>query len=122
MMPFPYIEVDCRIHGAASGGPIICGAYVVGVNCTECSDNLDHPPGPGFGTQSIGLIDAFLDNIVLPSEEMPRRVSFDELVRAGVLNVDGYLPRPESHAKGRLVDLTMPASAAYPAIELEQYF
>jgi hypothetical protein len=123
MMPFPYIEVDCRIHGAASGGPIICGSYVAGINCTECSDNLDHPPGPGFGAQSICLIDAFLDDVVLPSETSPRRVTFDELVRAGVLNVDSYSPRGESRpTKGQLVDLTMPASVPYPAIELEQYF
>jgi hypothetical protein len=49
MIPFPYLEVDCRIHGAASGGPICTsGGNVVGVNCTEFPDNIDHPPGAGL--------------------------------------------------------------------------
>lgn len=123
MVPFPYIEVNFRIHGAASGGPITCGSYVAGVNCTEWPENLDHPPGPGYGAQSICLIDAFLDNVVLPNESLPRRVTFDELVRAGVLNVENYSPRAADRPiQGRLLDLTMPASVPYPSIELEQYF
>jgi hypothetical protein len=123
MVPFPYIEVDFRIHGAASGGPIISGRYVAGINCTEWPQNLDHPPGPGFGAQSCCLADAYLDNIILPSESFPRRVSFDELVCAGALNVENYSPRTEKGSpQGQLIDLTMPASAPYPRIELEQYF
>jgi hypothetical protein len=109
--------------GAASGGPIISGRYVVGINCTEWPENLDHPPGPGFGAQSLCLIDAFLDNIVLPSESLPRRVKFGELVRTGALNVENYSERTENGSlQGRLIDLTMPASVPYPRIELEQYF
>jgi hypothetical protein len=123
MVPFPYIEVDFRIHGAASGGPMISGSHVVGINCTEWPENLDHPPGPGFGARSCCLIDAFLDNVVLPSELLARRVTFDELVSAGVLNVVSYQPRIERGPfRGRLVDLTMPAFAPYPRIEIEQYF
>ena len=123
MVPFPYIEVDFRIHGAASGGPIISASHVVGINCTEWPENLDHPPGPGFGAQSRCLVDAFLDNIVLPSESLPRRVTFNELVRAGALNVENYSPRMENEPLlGVLIDLTMPAFVPYPRIELEQYF
>lgn len=123
MVPFPYIEVDFRIHGAASGGPIISGKYVSGVNCTEWPENLDHPPGPGFGAQSLCLRDAFLDNVALPSEFSPRRVTFDDLVRADVLNVENYSSRAEGASlRGQLIDLTMPATIPYPRIELEQYF
>jgi hypothetical protein len=123
MVPFPYMEVNFRIHGAASGGPMISGSHVVGINCTECSENLDHPPGPGFGARSCCLVDAFLDNVILPSESLARRVTFDELVSAGVLNVVSYQPRTErGPLQGRLVDLTMPAFAPYPRIEIEQYF
>jgi hypothetical protein len=123
MVPFPYIEVDFRIHGAASGGPIVFGSHVVGVNCTEWPENLDHPPGPGFGAQSCCLVDAYLDNIVLPSESLPRRVTFDELICAGALNVENYSPRTENGPlQGQLIDLTMSASTPYPHIELEQYF
>lgn len=123
MVPFPYIEVDFRIHGAASGGPILANRYVVGINCTEWPENLDHPPGPGYGVQSCCLFDAFLENVVLPSETSPRRVSFDELVRSGCLKVEGYPLEVESRSqRGVLVDMTMPVTAAYPAIEIEQYF
>jgi hypothetical protein len=123
MVPFPYIEVNFRIHGAASGGPIISGSNVVGINCTEWPENLDHPPGPGYGAQSCCLTSAYLDNIVLPNERVPRRVTFDELVRAGALNVARYSPPTDAGLlRGQLIDLTMPASTPYPRIELEQYF
>jgi hypothetical protein len=123
MVPYPYIEVDFRIHGAASGGPILSGGYAVGINCTEWPENLDHPPGPGFGAQSRCLMDAFLDNVVLPSETSPRRVTFSELVHSRSLNVENYLPSNESVSpRGSLVDLTMPVSVPYPRIEIVQYF
>jgi hypothetical protein len=118
---FPYLEVDFRIHGAASGGPILSGPHVVGINCTEYR-NLDHPPGPGFGVQSRCLADAFLDNIVLLDETAPRRVTFDELVRAGVINVDGYAPRnPAAPSRGSLVHIDIAPTAKTPAIEYEMY-
>ncbi|WP_144441235.1 trypsin-like peptidase domain-containing protein [Bradyrhizobium sp. CCGE-LA001] len=123
MLPFPYIEVDFRIHGAASGGPIISGSYVVGINCTELQANLDHPSGPAFGVQSHCLADAFLDNVVLPLESSPRRVTFNELVCSGVVNVHGYsAPNETASQKGHLVDLTMAATVPLPRIELQQYF
>jgi hypothetical protein len=122
MAPFPYLQVDFRIHGAASGGPILSGTHVVGINCTEYPMNIDHPPGPGFGVQSRCLADAFLDDVVLPDETAPRRVPFDELVRAGCINVACYTPRnPEQPVRGMLVRLDMPPTAKPPAIELEFY-
>jgi hypothetical protein len=123
MIPFPYIEVDFRIHGAASGGPILSGSYAVGVNCTEWPQNSDQPFGPGFGAQSCCLIDAFLDNIILPSETSPRRVTFDELVRSGCINIENYSPPNANRPlRGKLVGLNMPTSTSPPAIEVEQYF
>jgi hypothetical protein len=120
MLPFPYLQVDFRIHGAASGGPIVSGSHVVGVNCTEWPENIDHPPGPGYGAQSRCLADAFLDDVVLPGEAVQRRVTFDELVRAGCINVEGYTPRTmEESVRGSLVRLDMPATAAPPAVEIE---
>jgi hypothetical protein len=118
-MPYPYLQVDFRIHGAASGGPILSGSHVVGVNCSEYV-NIDHPPGPGFGAQSRCLAEAYLDCIVLPTESTPRRVTFDELVRAGCINVENYVPRnPDDPLHGTLIQLDIPAAAPLPAIEIE---
>jgi hypothetical protein len=121
-MPFPYLQVDLRIHGAASGGPILWGGHVVGINCSEYN-NIDHPPGPAFGTQSCCLADAFLDDIVLPTESSPRRVTFDELVRAGCINVVGHATNGNRRpAKGTLISLAnMLPTAAAPAIEIAIY-
>jgi hypothetical protein len=41
MMPCPYLHVDFRIHGAASGGPIVSSSHVVGINCVEFPVNID---------------------------------------------------------------------------------
>lgn len=121
-MPFPYLQVDLRIHGAASGGPILSGSHVVGINCSEYT-NIDHPLGPAFGTQSGCLADAFLDDIVLPTESSPRRVTFDELVRAGCINVVGHtLGGSRNPPKGTLVSLVdMLPAAPPPAIEIAFY-
>jgi len=122
MIPYPYLQVDFRIHGAASGGPVLSGRHVVGINCTEWPANIDHPPGPGFGAQSRCLGGAFLDDVVLPGETTPRRVTFEELVRAGCINVVDYTPRnPDEPLRGNLVRLDMPIWAPPPAIEVEMY-
>jgi hypothetical protein len=122
MAPFPYLQVDFRIHGAASGGPILSGPHVVGINCTEWPANIDHPPGPGFGVQSRCLADAFLDDVILPGETVPRRVTFHELVEAGCINVEGYVPQEKAAPlRGTLVRLDMPATARPPAVEVETY-
>jgi hypothetical protein len=124
MVPFPYLEVDCRIHGAASGGPIAQpGARVVGVNCTELTQTLDHPPGPGFGAQIRCLRDAFIDDASL-SGENPRRVTFDELVRSRAIDVTDYVARnSEEPLSGSVVCLDqMPITAAHPKISFVQYY
>jgi hypothetical protein len=124
MMPFPYLEVDCRIHGAASGGPIAqVGGGVVGINCPELAKTLDHPPGPGFGAQIRCLTDAFIDGAALIGETGLRRVTFDELVRAGCITVADYVARnlnePLSGSLARLDQ--MPAQAPHPQINFVHY-
>ncbi len=124
MIPFPYIEVDCRIHGAASGGPIVANAArVVGVNCTEWPINIDHPPGPGFGVQIQCLSEAFIGGATLAGEKVPRRVTFDELVRAGSIDISGYVARgPAEPSSGFLVRLDeILALAERPQISVIQY-
>lgn len=97
------------------------GSHVIGVNCSEYV-NIDHPPGPGFGAQSKCLTDAFLDDIVLPTEETARLVTFDELVRTGCINVENYVARnPDEPSRGTLMQLNLNATAPYPAVEIEMY-
>ncbi len=124
IIPFPYIEVDCRIHGAASGGPIcISAGNVVGINCTELAKNIDHPPGPGFGVQVECLRDAFIDDAIMPGEDTARRVTFDELVRAGCIEITDYVVRDRYELYyGTLARLDMiPATAPHPQISFIHY-
>lgn len=125
MIPFPYLEVDCRIHGSASGGPIAQnGGRVVGINCTELDKTLDHPPGPGFGAQIQCLNGAYIDDAVLPGENGSRRVTFDELVLAGCIGVDGYVSRNRNDPlSGSLIRLNdVPATAAHPNISFVHFY
>ena len=115
-LPFPYLQVSARIHGGASGGPIIESGRVVGINCSELSQNVDHSPGPGFGAQSRCLADAFLDGLVLPGETIPRRVTFSEMVRARIVNADQSNQSTSSAPGGRLVYPHMPPTAPLPRI------
>jgi hypothetical protein len=122
-MPFPYLEVDCRIHRAASGGPIIAnGGNVVGINLSEY-ENIDYLPGPGFGAQIRCLRDAFIDDVALPGESIARRATFDELARAGCVGVKDYVARDRDEPfSGFLVRLDeMPATAPHPEISFVQY-
>lgn len=121
-VPYPYLQVDFRIHGGASGGPILSGGRVVGINCTEWPSNIDHPPGPGFGAQTKCFADAFLDDVLMIGEDRPRRATFDELVRSGALNVEDYTPGDRStSSRGTLVRLDMPATAPRPEILIDVY-
>jgi hypothetical protein len=122
MVPFPFIQVSTRIHGAASGGPVIAGSHVVGINCTEYVADVDHPAGPGFGAQSRCLTDAFLDDVVLPGESVSRRVTFHDLARAGCLSIADHAGATATGEPcGRLVFPHMPPTAARPALEVETY-
>lgn len=116
MLPFPYFQVDARIHGAASGGPMQVGNFVAGINCMELVGN---PPGPAYATQSRCVGEAFFDDVCLPGESQPRRVTFDELVAARALNVAGYKPRPPgSSESGRLVHFSIHATAPAPNLTI----
>ena len=123
MVPFPYLEVDLRIHGAASGGPIaLPGGHVVGINCTEWPINLDHPAGPGFGAQTQCLEGAFLEEVVLPGESDARVVTLDELIAAKCIYTAGYsLPTTRRNRVGRIFRPEMLPTAAPPAIEVEAW-
>jgi hypothetical protein len=109
-VPYPYLQVDFRIHGGASGGPIL--------SCAEWPANIDHPPGPGFGAQSRCLGDAFLDAVLFSGEAEPRRATFEDLARAGAINVVDYRPKDRDHAlNGIVVRLDMPIAAPSPKIK-----
>lgn len=114
MIPFPYLQVDFRIHGAASGGPIaaIEGA-VIGVNCTE-----NAPDGPGFGTQIRCLQDAFIEDALLFGETVRRRITFTELVSAGVVTAIDFVARAIPHQSGHVVRLSVSITAPGPRLQL----
>lgn len=115
IIPFPFLQVNCRMHGGASGGPIICNGYVVGINCTEYAGS-----GPAYGTQSSCLAAAFLDGVALPGEVMPRQVTFDELVRTGCINVQSYQLRGGQEQSGTILKFERFTTAPLPAIEIAQ--
>jgi len=122
-MPFPYLQVDFRIHGAASGGPIFSDGRVIAVNCSEWPENIDHPPGPGFGAQIRCLKDAFIDDVVLSDADCPHHITFDELVRTGSINVANYVSRDANAPLfGSVLRLDMPATAKRPEVEVSLYF
>lgn len=118
VMPFPYMQVDCRIHGAASGGPIVGpDGAVTGVNCTEYA-----PDGPGFGAQIRCLQDAFIDDALLSGEIVPRRVTFAELVAASVVKAEHFAPGTIPSQSGRVVRLDMAITARGPRLVLTTAF
>ena len=122
IMPFPYLRVDFRMHGATSGGPIISDGRVIGVNCTEYEpyDGEDKPLA--FGSQIRCLRDAFLEDVIPLNEETPRRMSFDELVRTGSIDVEHYLSRETSEPfSGSVMRLDLPYTAPRPKIGFEIY-
>jgi hypothetical protein len=122
VMPFPFIQVDCRIHGAASGGPLLSGdrlSDVVAINCTEYVADGDNPAGPAFGVQSKCLAEAYLEDLALPGETRPRLVTFDEMVSARIVNIANYQPRdPDRPRQGRVVRPNMRYTAPLPSVEV----
>jgi hypothetical protein len=113
MVPYPYLQVGFRIHGGASGGPVV-GAHgaVIGVNCTE---NI--PTGPAFAAQMRCLAGAFLEEPPCEDEAASPRISFQELVSSGALNVSGYSDTA-SNQMGHTVKLDLPVTALEPEIIL----
>jgi hypothetical protein len=98
LVPYPFMQASFRIHGAASGGPVAAASVVVGVNC-----RFMEPDGPGIAAQTRNLQDAFIDDAVLLGEPTARRVTFAELVAAGVVNVSNYADSTVPKQKGRIV-------------------
>jgi hypothetical protein len=118
-LPFPFVEVDLRMHGAASGGPIaVSGRGVVAVNCAELV-----PVGPAWGVQIQCLQDAFVDRCILAGETEPRRVGFAELVARGVVTARDFAPDTVPPDPGYIVRLdTVPVAAPKPRLSIDQYF
>jgi trypsin-like peptidase len=100
LVPYPYMHVSFDIHGAASGGPVVAGDAVVGVNC-----RFMKPGGPGVVAQIRSLQDSFIDDAVLSGESVRRRVQFSELVEAGAVTARGYVRNSVSRQEGHLVRL-----------------
>lgn len=121
MLPFPYLQVNFRMHGGTSGGPIIANGRVIGVNCSEYAPMGEEMP-IAFGTQIRCLKDAFLDDVIPLGQEVARRVSFDELVRTGSIAVEGYEPRDEGlPLQGCIIRMDLPATAPAPQVGFEIY-
>lgn len=117
LVPYPYIHVDFRIHHAASGGPVVGGdGTVIGVNCR----GMD-PAGPGVVAQIRCLQDAYIDDAVLAGEAEPRRVTFSELVAAGVVIARDFAAGAVPLQSGRTVRLEAPVTARGPALKLSMY-
>lgn len=122
VMPFPYLQVDFRMHGATSGGPMISDGKVIGVNCTEYEPFEAQDQPLAFGAQIRCLRDAYLEDVIPLNEETPRRMSFDELVRAGAISVAQYLPRETSEPfSGSITRLDLPYTAPRPHVSFEVY-
>jgi hypothetical protein len=100
LVPYPYMHVSFRIHGAASGGPVVSDNAVVGVNCRYME-----PDGPGVVAQIRNLQDSFIDDAVLSGESVPRRALFSELVKAGAVRVVGFDGNSVLRQTGHLVRL-----------------
>ena len=110
---FPFVEVDFRIHGAASGGPIVGpDRCVVAVNSAELV-----PVGPAWGAQIRCLQDAFLERCILAGESEPRRVGFAELVSRGVVTAHDFAPGTVPSDPGYTVRLdTVPIASPGPRL------
>lgn len=114
LVPYPYMHVGFRIHGAASGGPVASDNAVVGVNCRYME-----PDGPGVVAQIRNLQDSFIDDAVLSGESVPRRVYFSELVKAGAIKVLGYDDNSTLRQTGHVVLLDqIPPNAPGPTLKM----
>lgn len=117
LVPYPYMQVDFRIHKAASGGPVVgTDGTVIGVNCREMD-----PAGPGVVAQIRCLQDAYIDYAMIADRCEPRRVTFSELVAAGSVTVNNYAPGTIPEQSGRTVLFGAAITARGPSIELSMY-
>jgi hypothetical protein len=110
VVPYPFSHVTCRIHGGASGGPVVGrDGAVVGVNCRYME-----PHGPGVVAQIRCLQDSYLDQVVLQNETSPRRVTFAELIRAGGVHASAFEVGSVPYQQGRLIRLDEVLPSAQP--------
>lgn len=114
-MPYPCMQVNFRIHGAASGGPVVGeDGSVIGINCTEL-----FPDGPGYVAQICCLQDAFIEDATLWENKPPGKVTFRELISAGVVVVRDYAPNTEKSYPGHVIRLdNVPITAQAPSLEI----
>lgn len=80
MIPWPVYETSVVIHGGASGGP------VVGENGTVFAINtsgIDGQPDVSYVTPIDFILDAEIENVVLPPNPAPRTVQLRDLARRG---------------------------------------
>jgi hypothetical protein len=77
-----------------------------------------------FSVHSGASKEAFIDDAMLRGDHKPRRVSFDDLVRAGCVDVGGYVARksdaPRS-GKFILLDVVL-VSTAHPTVSFDQSY
>ena len=117
LVPYPYVQVDFHIHHAASGGPVVGpDGSVIGVNCRYMD-----PAGPGVVAQIRCLEAAYIDDAVLPGELGARRVTFPELVAAGAIRVNDYVPRSIPAQPGRTIRFEIPIAARGPNLQFSIY-
>jgi hypothetical protein len=119
LVPYPFMHVGFHIHGAASGGPVHSSSLgVVGVNC-----RFMDPEGPGVVAQIRCLQNAFIDDMILLGETLQRRVTFAELVSAGVVTARDYAPNAVPPQTGRLVRLdSVPITSLGPILKISVWF
>jgi hypothetical protein len=115
-MPFPYIQANFVMHGAASGGPVFGDdGGVVGVNSTYVP-----PDGPSFIAQIRCLQDAFVERVML-SGAAPH-VTFAELVTAHLIDSPNFIASAIPHQLGMFIALDDVAiTAPPPALHIELY-
>jgi hypothetical protein len=117
LVPYAYMHVDFRIHGAASGGPVVGpNGSVIGVNCRYMEPN-----GPGVTAQIRCLEGAYIDDVVLTREDTPRRITFSELVSAGAVKVTDYVPSAVAPQTGHTLRFTLPVTAPAPSLQMTLY-
>ena len=114
-MPHPCMQINFRIHGAASGGPVVGeDGFVIGINCTEWV-----PDGPGFVAQICCLQDAFIEDAALCKNKPPGKVTFRELISAGATVVRDYVPYTRNSYPGHVIRLdNVPVIAQAPSLDI----
>lgn len=117
LVPYPYLYVNFRIHGAASGGPVFARDGVAGINT-----RFLEPDGPGVVAQIRCLQDSFIDDVITSPGASPRRVTFAEFAALGWVDVADFKPDAVPKHSGRLVRLDAVAiTAEGPAVSVDLY-